>query len=103
VLKYLSYKTYETRVVEWGDPHYFSRGQAFHWRINYKNGKVGTALLNDTAFPYSDWDPSYENNVYDGGFASHGCVHTPHGFLWLYENSYFISNVKVAIRDQPTS
>lgn len=86
-----------------GDPHYFSRGQAFHWRINYKNGKVGTALLSDTAFPYADWDPQYENAVYDGGFASHGCVHTPHGFMNLYDNSFFISGVKVVIRDQPTN
>lgn len=85
-----------------GDPHPFDGGEAFHWRVNYANGTVGTAMKYDTAFPYKQWQPDYENNNYTENFASHGCVHVPHSFLEKYDNAYFISQVKVRIRDQPT-
>jgi hypothetical protein len=84
-----------------GDPRKISGGQAFHWRVNYGNSVVGTSLAKDVSFPYTDWKPSYENNTYNGGYASHGCVHTPHWMLMKYDNSYFVRGVKVAIRDQP--
>jgi hypothetical protein len=84
-----------------GDPHFFSGGQAFHWRVNYDNGTVGTKMTSDTAFDYDKWLPAYENNTYNGGYASHGCVHTPHDFLQKYDNAYFIKGVKVVVRDQP--
>jgi hypothetical protein len=85
-----------------GDPHFFSGGQAFHWRVNYNNGTVGTKMTSDTAFDYDKWLPAYENNTHNGGYASHGCVHTPHDFLQKYDNAYFIKGVKVVVRDQPT-
>ena len=85
-----------------GSPRPFDAGENFHWRVNYPNDTVGTAMKADTAFPFNKWDPSYENNNYTENFASHGCVHTPHDFLEKYTNSYFTSQVKVRIRDQPT-
>ena len=83
-----------------GDPHKFSGGEAFHWRVNYGSA-VGSAMKVDTALTYGT-HPEYENATYTGGYASHGCVHTPRSFLQKYDATYFVVGTKVKIADQPT-
>ncbi|MDQ2973309.1 MAG: peptidoglycan-binding protein [bacterium] len=81
-----------------GDPHKFNGGQAFHWRVQYsqykdENNKSIPVLINGYAAESS----------YNGGYASHGCVHTPKWFLDQYDSTFFQYGTKVRIQDQPAS
>ncbi len=82
-----------------GDPHTFNGGQALHWRVKYSTqkdeyGKSLPVILNGLA---------QENPVYDGTYASHGCVHIPKWFLDKYDSTFFQYGVRVRVQDQPTT
>lgn len=84
-----------------GDPHTFGKdGEAFHWRPGYNSGNHDE---NDKSTPLIVDGLAMENNDYNGGYVSHGCVHTPKFFLDAYDDSFFQVGTKVRIQDQPAA
>ncbi len=82
-----------------GDPHKFNGGQAIHWRVAYSS----RLDENRKSIPVLSDGLAQENLTYTGGYASHGCVHTPKSFLAHYDGTFFQAGVRVIVQDQPAN
>ena len=95
---------HDSEVGLMGDPHRIdgnggNGGQQFHWRVAYS----GEHDENGKSVPELDGNGmALENAEYDGGYWSHGCVHTPGEKLNHYDDTYYQPGIKVIILDQPT-
>lgn len=90
------YNSGETGLM--GDPHRFSGGQAFHWRVAYS----GQHDENGKSVPVISGGLAQELQQY-GGYGSNGCVRTPKWFIDAYDATFFQRGVFVRVQDQPTS